>query len=218
MYVNHIQACNDQCQSGPESTTRMLRFVIATIQQQLETVPDILASFAQEGIGSRFAFGFKANGLLYIDQHADELYWDALASIGDDSLLMEVFMRVPSLGLVKAGFACQLFAGQVGCLDTHNIRMYGLNKNALNVSKKLKPETLAKHVARYCEMCLELGGSASLWAAWCEYKARVAGPGNWPDGAESVSLLHVEACSGTWWETMPQFMLFDETPRFKQED
>lgn len=217
MYVNHIQACNDHCQSGPESTARMLRFVIATIQQQLETVPDIMASFDTDGIGSRFAFGFKAKGLLYLKANEESIYWDAMCAVDDDEALMEVFMRVPGLGLVKAGFACQLFAGQVGCLDIHNLRMYGLDANRLNISKKLQPKTMAKHVKYYCELCMELGGSVALWSRWCEYKASVAAPGNWPDGAESVSILHVEACSGEWWDTMPQFMLFDEEPRFRQE-
>lgn len=217
MYEAHIQECNDICQSGPEGTARMLRFVLATIQQQLETVPSIMASFADYGDKSEFAFGSKRKGLKYLKANEESLYWDAMCSADDDEELMRVFLRIPGIGLVKAGFACQLFAGTVGCLDVHNIRMYGLKPSEFNVSKALKEKSMAKHIKRYCKLCMQLGGPVDLWGKWCEYKAHLR-PVNWPEGGESVSVLHIEACNGRWWHTLPQFMLFDEQPTFKQEE
>lgn len=214
MYREHIQACNDACQSGPEETARMLRFVLATIQQQLETVPDIMADFAELGADSRFAFGSKKDGLAYVEENSESIYWDAMAAIGDDVELMLTFLRVPGLGLVKAGFACQLFAGRVGCLDVHNIRMYGLKPSALVVSKKVREVTLRRRIVQYIALCEALGGPVALWANWCQYKADVAPAGNWPEGGESVSVLHIEACHGNWWHTLPQFMLYEEEPRY----
>lgn len=217
MYEDHIRECNDMCQGGPEATARMLRFVLATIQQQLETVPGIMADFEELGEESRFAFGTKSAGLRYVREHAEELYFDALGAMDDDIELMRVFLRVPGLGLVKAGFACQLFAGRVGCLDVHNIKLYGLSRNDLRIAKGAKRETtILRRITRYVELCRELGGAVKLWAAWCDYKAQVSPAGNWPDMGASVSLMHVEACRGEFYDTLPAFMVFDfEPPRFQ---
>ncbi len=215
MYQQHMQACHDACQSSPDGTARMLRFVLATIQQQLETVPDIMADFETAGADSRFAFGSKKAGLQWLEAHASETYWDALAVADNDVELLKVFLRVPGLGLVKAGFAAQLFAGRVGCLDVHNIRLYNVREQVLRVNKNAKPETIHRRASEYAETCLRLGGPVSLWAHWCEYKAEVSPAGNWPEGGESVSMLHVEALHGTWWHTLPQFMLYEETPRYE---
>lgn len=218
MYITHIKACNDSCQSGTEATARMIRFVLATIQQQLETVPDIMASFEELEDRSPFAFGSKKRGLKYLRKNVESLYWDAMCVMDDDEELLKVFLRVPGLGLVKAGFACQLFAGRVGCLDVHNVKMYGLPRSVLRFEKKAKPKTVSRRVEEYCKLCLQLGGPVELWSSWCEYKAEVSPSVNWPEGGESVSVLHVEACSGKWWHTLPQFMLFEEQPRFETEE
>lgn len=216
MYRDHIRECNDVCQGSAEATTRMLRFVIATIQQQLETVPDILLDFEEFGPESRFAFGQKADGLAYIHEHGERIYFEALAAMDDDVELMHVFLQVPSLGLVKAGFACQLFAGRVGCLDVHNIRLYGLSRKDLRINKQAKlAATIERRVRAYCELCRKLGGPVSLWAAWCDYKANVAPAGNWPHMGASVSLMHVEACAGEFYDTLPAFMDYEDAPRFR---
>lgn len=196
----------------------MIRFVLATIQQHLEAVPDIIASFEELGAGSPFAFGSKRRGLTYLHENMEAIYWDAMCALDDDEQLMSVFLRVPGLGLVKAGFACQLFAGRVGCLDVHNIRMYDIPMSVLRYSKKSSVAALEKNIRIYTEMCHRLGGPVTLWGRWCEYKADVSPSVNWPAGAESVSVLHVEACSGSWWHTLPQFMLFDEQPRFRPDE
>lgn len=215
-YAEHIAQCNELCQSDSESTVRMLRFVLATIQQQLETVPAIVESFEQDGAESPFAFGPKREGLEFIRERGDQLYHEALAAMDDDYELMRVFLQVPGLGLVKAGFACQLFAGRVGCLDVHNIKMYGLSRNELRINKNAKlPETIERRVRAYIGLCRRLGGAVQLWAAWCEYKAEVSPPANWPDMGRSVSIMHVEACAGKWWDTLPEFMVKDYEPRFR---
>ena len=215
MYQSHIQACNDAAQSGPEEFARMLRFVLATIQQQLETVPDIMQDFEQQGRESRFAFGAKKDGLAYISDNASITYYEALASMDDDVELLLTFLKVPGLGLVKAGFAAQLFAGRVGCLDVHNIRMYNVDERVLRVNKNAQPKTLRKRATAYAEACIKLGGPVALWAHWCEYKAKVSPAGNWPEGGESVSMLHVEALHGSWWHTLPAFMEYEEKPRYE---
>jgi hypothetical protein len=70
---------------------------------------------------------------------------------------MTIFLRIPGLGLPKAGFMCQLCAGLVGCMDVHNIRMYGLNIKDLTLAKnpkgdKAKATNLTK-IVNYIDLC-----------------------------------------------------------------
>jgi hypothetical protein len=193
----------------------MVTFVLATIQQGLETVPAITESMIAQGIASRFAFGSKRAGLAYLEKNGADLYRDAMAARDDADALLDVFLRAPGLGLVKAGFACQLFANKVGCLDVHNVRMYGLDARTLRWTAPKRPETRAKKRRDYIELCERLGGSVRLWRSWCEYKATVR-PSNWLDGAAEVSRLHVEVLAGTYDHAQTDFMFdVDERPRFE---
>lgn len=212
----HIKACNSFCQSSADNTQRMLEFVLATIQQQLETVPNILDSFVEHGAASAYAFGAKRGGLDWLGDHRASLYAQAMGARANDDTLLAVFLQVPGLGMVKAGFACQLFAGRVGCLDTHNIAIYGLKSSALRFSKKALPDTQAKHRARYIELCNKLGGAVALWARWCDYKATLK-PSNWSDAGTSVSLLHIECLQDNYKHNVRAFMTADGQAEFERE-
>jgi len=99
-------------------------------------------------------------------------------------------------GLVKAGFVIQLVYGLCGCLDTHNLRKYGVKKNSFNKFKTRK--TIAGRrtfIARYVTLCYQLGGPSVLWDKWCEYVAERQ-PTRYDD-AEHVSRLHCECLNLT---------------------
>lgn len=197
----HMTECAAFCQRGPAETERMLRFVLATIQQGLETVPTILADFAELGARSPFAFGAKARGIEYAREHAEQLHADAMTALRCDHALLRHFLQVPGLGLVKAGFAAQLFGGRVGCLDTHNLRLYGIPANAVRFNKAAAEKTRERAIVRYAAACRALGGPVNLWARWCEYKADLS-PQWFFDGA-SVSALHVECLHGAYSQLFP---------------
>jgi hypothetical protein len=100
---------------------------------------------------------------------------------------MRVFLRVPGLGLPKAGFMCQLCAGLVGCMDVHNIKLYGLNPNVLKLPKTLKnPAKVIEKIAVYVELCHGYG-TEMLWNSWCEYLSTKSV--HWVDGFH-VSEVH----------------------------
>lgn len=217
-YQRHIAACNEFAQTSPDNLQRTTLFVLATIQQQLETVPDILQSFIDIGAESMYAFGSKKRGIRYVQKHAKTLYCDAMAARGDDDALLKIFLRVPGLGLVKSGFVCQLFNNQVGCLDVHNIKMYDIAANVIKYNKKLKrSESRQAARRRYIEACHTLGGSAKLWAKWCAYKASLR-PVNWDKAGESVSHLHIECLTGEYTHSVPDlFAGTDDRPRYHHE-
>lgn len=213
IYSEHIAECNAYSQASPDGLARAVRFVLATIQQQLETVPRMVTEFESMGSQSRYAWGMKRAGLDWLEIHAETLYKIAMANRGHDRELLATFLAVPGLGLVKAGFACQLFNNQVGCIDTHNIKLYGIPLSAVKYNYSLKPETLIAKQQTYVDLCHGLGGSAALWSRWCDYVATVR-PHNW-DSGYAVSQFHADVITAR--ETGAIVDLFtdiSETPRF----
>lgn len=215
-YDNHIVACNVYSQASPENFRRAALFVLATVQQQLETVPVALTDICELGTASRFAWGNKSKGVEYIEANFESLYCDAFARRNDPVILMDLFLQIPGMALVKAGFLCQIFAGSVGCIDTHNIKLYDIPVSALRYRYENSAKCNAAKVRRYVELCSGLGGAVALWSRWCDYVAKIR-PYNWSDGAH-VSQFHVDVITGIEDGTITD--LFSDTefePTFKQE-
>ena len=195
IYSRDIVLCNDYAQGSAENFKRAALFVLATVQQQLETVPVALTDICDLGTGSRFAWGNKAKGVEYLDDNYRALFDDARARKSDDVILMDLFLQIPGLALVKAGFLCQIFTGTVGCIDTHNVKLYDIPVSALRYRYENSAECNAAKVTRYVELCNGLGGAHALWSRWCDYVAALR-PFNWIDGAE-VSRFHLDVITGT---------------------
>lgn len=193
IYSDDIRACNAIAQASPQGLVRAASFVLATIRQPLEQVPEIMRDFDKLGPESRYAFGFKAKGLDYIKSHSSALFVRAKAAKSDADLLA-VFLDVPGLGIVKAGFLCQLYANRIGCIDSHNIKLYDVPLSSLRYNAKLKADTLAEKRQRYVDLCHGLGGSAFLWSTWCDHVAQLR-PERWTSGRK-VSRFHITCLGG----------------------
>ena len=216
IYQDDIRACNAYAQRDADALNRSALFVLATIQQLLETVPVALTDMVERGVLSRFAWGHKAKGVEYLAAHNAEFYRAAIAARDDPVELLHVFLHVPGFALVKAGFLCQIFAGSVGCIDLHNVKIYGVSIGDVRYRLECKPATLAKKRVQYVALCESLGGAAPLWSRWCDYVATLR-PKNWADGAE-VSKFHIDVITGL--ETGAIVDLFTDVeyePTFRQE-
>ncbi len=195
-YADHIAECNRLALDSPAGLVRAGLFVLATIQQQLETVPTILRDFETSGSDSPFAFGSKGPGIDWLQDHGRTLWRDTVRLQSDPLELQRLYMQCPGMSLVKTGFFVQLATGHVGCLDVHNIGLYEIPESIVrpfNVSK-VKPETATRRIAAYQNACATIGGSELLWSRWCQHVADLR-PGNWSDGLE-VSQLHVDCIAG----------------------
>jgi len=212
--LQHMKECNRFSQTSAVNLKRTLSFVLATIQQSLETVPTILADYDKLGRESRFAYGSKREGLDFIEDNAPLLYHAAMLARGDEERLLEVFTAIPGLGLVKAGFACQLFASKVGCIDTHNLTLYGVPVGAVSMRKNSSPALQARKRKDYISLCRTLGGSIELWARWCDYKA-TREPSNWANAGFSVSKFHVEVLEENYQENPLAFIKYNEQADFE---
>ncbi len=217
IYSKDIETCNEFTQASADNLKRAAIFVLATIQQQLETVPVAVTDMTAQGSASRFAWKFKGAGLDYLDANSPQLYLDAMNCKRKPGNLLEVFLRVPGFGLVKAGFLCQIFAGIVGCIDTHNIKLYEIPLSALRYRYESQANTLQAKRDNYVSLCNGLGGAHVLWSRWCDYVAKLRSY-NWSDGAE-VSKFHVDVVTGIeTGEIVDLFSNIDYEATFRQSE
>ena len=182
-------------EGSEENLTDLVMMVALSIQQPWSAVGGQMQDYRQLGAESRFGWGNKSNTLAWLDGNVDRLYADAMAVVAKykgrqlDIKLREVFIQVDGMGLAKAGFCCQLFAGRVGCIDVHNLRRYSIPESVLKFSKKLKPESQAKKIEAYVDACRQRR-SAWLWDSWCNLIAKKQ-PNKWVDG-DAVSQVHMD--------------------------
>jgi len=185
---------------GRDNMARVYTFVLMTVQQQLHTVPDMMRDIDTNGDQSRFLWGFKIHAYDWIQENKDEVFEKAMdISIGRAEPkqrakdLLTYFAGLPGLGLIKAGFICQLVFGCVGCLDTHNLKRFNINPSRFKASKFKDGGTRRRRelVEDYCDAVWKRGGCAALWNGWCEYVA-MKQPNYYKD-ANAVSKMHLIA-------------------------
>lgn len=86
--------------------------------------------------------GIKSKLIEYVWNNRRTLFEESnkLAEEGNFKELLYKFAMLPGVQPVKAGFIVQLLYGQMGCLDTHNVRMYqalaDLMKRAPDISSE----------------------------------------------------------------------------------
>ena len=194
MYQQHATKIQAYAQRSADNMADVCMMVSLSIQQNWLGVGDMLADVRKNKQESKFLWGFKADTYRYIMTHKHKIHSQMMAVINSHKSdhakavsLMRVFLRVPGLGLPKAGFMCQLCAGLVGCMDVHNIKLYGLNQNVLKLPKTLKnPDKVTEKIEVYVDLCHGYG-TEFLWNSWCEYLSTKSK--KWVDGFH-VSEVH----------------------------
>ena len=201
MYKDHAQKCSEFALKNPDQFAMVVLMVVLSIQQRWHNVGIQLNDVMLNGTASRFLnWRTKRNCYEYIQSKKYLMFAQCLAvmhstSKTDDEkaiALMRMFMRIPSVGIAKGGFLCQLVFNLVGCLDVHNLRYYGLDPNIATANKKAGPkgqEAIRRKVKTYIEKCHELG-TERLWDTWCNARA-VEDESPWRSGFE-VSEAHIK--------------------------
>ena len=195
--VNEIQGFVKWC--GTDAFVNTGLFVLLPIQAGLSTVKGSMAKVNYEGDDANCLWGKKGDGYTYLKDNADYLYgkmYDIADKKGYNSVeacadVVQLFMQVPNLGMVKASFLAQCLGFNVACIDSHNIKRLGLNPNVVKTPPAtMKPATVRKKVEDYVVLT-QKKGSQYWWDTWCEYVA-----GNRAnralDTGDVVSRFHVE--------------------------
>ena len=223
MFAKHQPKISAYARKNPDNFAAVLRFVVVTIQNRLfncpsdcETVSEVItgrANDATELAAQGILYGHKRGAVETIQAEKESLFWQAeeifyhaTSEREAASGLIALFVSIPGLGMVKAGFAAQLIYGVAGCLDSHNIARYGIDPKRLksDLYKNAKTyKTRQKHLNFYLDLCEQFGGCESLWNSWCEHlaiaskedKTGIRMNGNKPlyENADHVSALHCVA-------------------------
>lgn len=188
---------------SPAAFARVCTFVLLTIRNPIEKVGDYVADVDAKGSDSRYLWGHKRPGFLYVNANAQAIYAGARTATehGDDIRLMVELLQIPSLGMAKAGFLAQICFGRIGCLDTHNLTRFDLTADRFRLNG-VSAATMVARIRSYVATCRLCGGSEELWNSWCRYVAALRPasfaqeslfrPSN-GSAADAVSRIHVEA-------------------------
>ena len=190
MYSQHVPVIRSYCMESPENLASMVEFVLATIQQGLSTVPMILDDIRTNKDKSAFLFGSKRRGYRYLHDNKQVLF-DSVSGCIDPVEAVSIFFQIDGIGAVKAGFCAQLLGFNTGCIDSHNLKLLGINPNAVSIPKSLKPATRVKRLHDYVDLTHEVGGAQYLWDSWCSHVAGNQANKSLTTGFD-VSKLHVE--------------------------
>ena len=198
MFSTHQSTISDFALGSNVGLERTFRLVFLSIRQPFHSMAKQMQDVDTNGLQSPYLFGWKRDGLAFVRANASGLR-HALAGVpagyGDAEALLKV-ASVPGLGLVKAGFVCQLVTGSVGCLDSHNLERFGLNANAFKYGAGASDGLKRKKALAYLDACWKAGGCESLWDGWCNHVAENQ-PKHWRSGFD-VSAMHQSAIFGDY--------------------
>ena len=176
---------------------------VLSIRQPWLNIGNQMIDVRTNKLGAKSLWGFKKDTYIYLESNKHKIYAQMMAVINSNKTdaskamsLMNIFLRVNGLGMAKAGFMCQLTAGLVGCMDSHNLKMYNLDANDFKLTKN--PKTIksldanVKKIRNYVQICNEYG-TENLWNSWCSFLATKST--KWRD-ANHVSEVHYSYLTG----------------------
>lgn len=200
MYQRDCTEIVQHALQSPDGLYDVIEFTLCTINMPLSRVIEQRKSIKLHGILSKWVSSTKAQGITYAQEHKVELHTLMLnirETAGCDTIdgaqaIVDLFMRIPSIGMVKAGFIGQMLGFQVACLDRHNVRALGLSESALRINKKASQEVRLKKIREYVKLCRRKG-SEYWWDTWCNFVADRGGMNKSLPTGDAVSRYHVDA-------------------------
>jgi hypothetical protein len=184
----HMRAAQLHCQKSPQHMINAGLMALLSARQQWSGIGSQMADVADNGVRSKYLFGYKRAGYKYLLKHADALYTETM-TLEQDIDLLDLWSTVPGLGLAKAGFVVQLVRGRIGCIDSHNAKLYDVGPGQLRLDPRLTVKGRNLKLEQYIDLCEALGGSTSLWKQWCILMAAKY-PQHFKD-ARAVSAVHL---------------------------
>ena len=197
MYINHAVAVQQYAQVSASNLSDVTLMGVLSIRQPWLNIGTQMIDVRTNKLGAKALWGFKKDTYIYLESNKHKMYAQMMAVINSNKTdaskamsLMKIFLRVDGLGMAKAGFMCQLTAGLVGCMDSHNLKMYNLDAKDFVLAKN--PKTIksldanVKKIRNYIQICNEYG-TENLWNSWCSFLATKST--KWRD-ANHVSEVH----------------------------
>ena len=194
MYQRDCIAISNHAQSHAKGLLDVMAFTFCTIQTPLKRCLVQMQDIRANGADAAALWGAKRDGYKYAVANLQQLHADMLKHLdkGDAVGAMLTMLNVPCLGLVKAGFVCQMFGFDVSCLDTHNLKALGLDVKDVKLDAKLSLDKRISKVHSYIKLTRESGGAEYWWNKWCIYVAEKGGLNKGLDSGDIVSAYHVK--------------------------
>ena len=203
MYQDHAVAVQQYAQVSASNLSDVTLMGVLSIRQPWLNIGNQMIDVRTNKLGAKSLWGFKKDTYIYLESNKHKMYAQMMAVINSNKTdaskamsLMNIFLRVNGLGMAKAGFMCQLTAGLVGCMDSHNLKMYNLDAKDFVLAKN--PKTIksldanVKKIRNYIQICNEYG-TENLWNSWCSFLATKST--KWRD-ANHVSEVHYSYLTG----------------------
>lgn len=193
MYDVHQPFIAEFAKQSPESLHKVFLLAVCSQNQKFHKLPLIMTKLLYEGEAPELNTR-QVRAIEELWHRREEIYerlrvnWHSWLVPWTEDIL-EYLISLPSIGMVKGGFICQMVFGTAGCLDTHNQVMYSFEHTILRTDCTLG--TLRSRIREYIQVCERIG-SATLWNTWCTYIA--AQYPRYFENAEQVSELHVRLC------------------------
>ena len=197
MYQEHAIAVQQYAQQSSSNLSDVTLMGVLSIRQPWLNIGNQMIDVRTNKLNAKSLWGFKKDTYIYLESNKHKMHAQMMAVINSNKTdaskamsLMNIFLRVNGLGMAKAGFMCQLTAGLVGCMDSHNLKMYNLDANDFKLTKNPKTikslEANVKKIRNYVQICNEYG-TENLWNSWCSFLATKST--KWRD-ANHVSEVH----------------------------
>lgn len=203
MYQDHAVAVQQYAKESASNLSDVTLMAVLSIKQPWLSIGNQLKDVRTNRLEAKALWGFKKDTYIYLESNKHKMYAQMMAVINSNKTdaskamsLMNIFLRVNGLGMAKAGFMCQLTAGLVGCMDSHNLKMYNLDAKDFVLAKN--PKTIksldanVKKIRNYVQICNEYG-TENLWNSWCSFLATKST--KWRD-ANHVSEVHYSYLMG----------------------
>ena len=194
MYKRDCIAINNHAQSHAQGLLDVMAFTFCTIQTPLKRCHAQMQDIRANGEAAAALWGAKRDGYKYAVANLQHLHADMLMHLDNGNAVgaMLTMLNVPCLGLVKAGFVCQMFGFDVSCLDTHNLKALGLDVKDVKLDAKLSLDKRINKVQSYIKLTRESGGAEYWWNVWCNFVAAKGGLNKGLDSGDIVSAYHVK--------------------------
>lgn len=177
--------------TGPQGLLSVGAFVLSTIQTPLSRTKEMVSDIREKGLNSPHLWGSKRGGYHHLWVYRKELHEMLVRSPVSPEDAVFRLLAVPGLGLPKASFLLQCIGYPVACLDSHNLRRFGVPTTVTKVGR-VKPQTIRQKIQQYQQACDQHGDSEFWWDSWCEYVSGNRYNKSLGD-ADKVSAYHYEA-------------------------
>ncbi len=191
MYAQDQARIQRWCKN-PDKVVQVGLMALCSIRMQWVGVGNQLAKINSGDLTP--LWGHKKAGFRYLQANKRMLYRtvrDLRAGRISTRAFIRQWIKVPGMGMVKAGFVAQITCGKGGCLDMHNITRYGLDAKVFTIPKRVniadQMQVIDDSINHYLSLCELCRGTEYLWDEWCRVLDEKVGTFH---GADDVSRRH----------------------------